>query len=216
MEGNERDNKIKELVANVANNKVDDKEEITDTFDTKLTACPGDYMYFVDIRPEKPIIDTDVKLFAKPENMKVIKVQILKLMYDSGSNMVILVGKDLYGKQYKTAQEYFFESQKLAKEAIDRLCEDYEKNRDSKSYDVFDVFDREIKIKYRYTIEFLLKPYDIVLTRNKHFTVEAIEFFLDIDERTTFGFRPASDILYLKNKKIVDETRFASFEVKRL
>ena len=213
MENNERSNKIQEIVEKVTDNKIEEKEKMTETFDTKLTAYPGDYVYFADVKVEKRMIDKEIKVFARPEKMQIVKVQIVKLIYDSRAQIVILYGKDLYGKQYKCAQEYFFTSQKAAKDAIEKVCKAYEKERWS---DIYDIFDREIEIKYQYSIEFLLKPYDIILTKNKHFAVEAIELFLDINERIEFGFVPASDILYLKNKKIVDETKFASFALKKI
>ena len=194
-----------------------EKKEIDDTFNTYLTGRVGDVMYFVDIRPSDEIVGNELKPVIRLENTKIIKVQITRLVYMGEDRFVVLYGKDAFGKTYNCAQEYFFETEELAQEAVNKIFEYYGKNEVvSNVCNVYDVYDDIIPIKHRYLMEFFVEPYDIILEPKTHYTIESVSLIMNYKGPIQVGLKKTDEHVYLKGKRVINADFMKLFSIKKL
>ena len=214
MDYKERKEIKNEIVSRYFFEDDEEKEEIAETFNTFLTAKVGDTMYFLDIKPSDEVVGNVVRLVVRPEKSKIIKVQIIRLVYVGENRLVVLYGKDENGKIHNCAQEYFFESQELAREAIEKLCKYYRENDNEEN--VYDVYDNLIPIKHRYSMEFSIDPYDIILEANSHYTVKSVFVIMEYQGVIQVNLIQTKEHKYIAGKKIRSAEFFKMFTLRKL
>ena len=209
-------NEIKEIIGR--NNysteieKYDDSDE--ETFDVGLTAGIGDIMYFLNIVADKHVFEKSGKIQIDEKNSRIFRVKICYIEYKSTYNSVIMVGKDDYGRKIKCTQEYFFQTYEDAKNALAELIRLFDK--EDKSSDIYEDFEKAIKIKYTYAMHFTVKPFDILLEKENHYTVIGVEVDIYEDNSSRFGVIPAADHMYIRNKRVIPGLKFIPYKIIKL
>lgn len=213
MAKRERDESRKETIGMQSYVGNVEKEEYYDeeNFDVGLTAEIGEVMYFLNIIANKQVFEETGKITIDENNSRIFRVKICYIEYKSINNSVIMVGKDAYGRKIKCTQEYFFQTYEDAKNALTELTKLF--NEEDKCDDIYEHFEKTIKIKYRYAMHFTVKPFDILLEKENHFTVIGVEVYIYEDNSSKFAIVPAGEHIYIRGKRVIPGLKLIPYKI---
>lgn len=170
------------------------------TFNTKLTGTIGEVMYF--LRPNwEWNEETGTAKRMLVDETSIEKVIVTRISCATGCATCLHGRKILekgLGEEYGAVQITFFQERKDAVKAVKAINTYYDTHE---LKDWAEEFERCVDVKYRYMLQFPVKPQDILLEDNAHYIANRVIAYI-YPENAKISYQGHDDVSYEGEKEV--------------
>lgn len=171
------------------------------TFNTKLTGTIGEVMYF--LKPNREWRkETGCFGRLKLDEASIRKVIITRIVYATGCS-TCLNGREILegglGEKIGAVQVAFFQKREDAVKAV-KSINDYYDTHETEG-DWVEDFEKCVDVKYRYMLQFPVKPREILLEDNKHYVANRVIAFISSEDAEVM-YQGHDDVSYEGEKEV--------------
>lgn len=187
------------------------------TFNTKLMATIGDTMFLVRPKAYERVIKDGWEYLGRMlvDESCIKEVVICKISYATGCG-VCLFGVTKEGVQESAIQELFYTSYEEAVEGIKAINCYYNENVEG---DWIEECSKYSNFKYRYELQFPVKPQEVLLEDNHHYIANRIIVFISKDNAEVM-YQGHDDESYENGREVHSEHEYSgvkdSYQIVRL